>query len=98
MKNTKLLKESFVFSKVSPSSPQVLPSAYSTQQVVSMAPKTNTKFLRWFSDRDTKEDRKLILKIDLLIVPYALLAYWVKYLDQANLSKSSHANPQFWCI
>lgn len=58
-----------------------------------MAPKTKTKFLRWFSDRDTKEDRKLILKIDLLIVPYALLAYWVKYLDQANLSKAERTTP-----
>lgn len=42
--------------------------------------------IQWFSDEDTKEDRKLILRLDLLIVPYAVLAYWVKYIDQANLS------------
>lgn len=42
--------------------------------------------IRWYSDEETKEDRKLIARLDLLIVPYAVLAYWVKYLDQANLS------------
>jgi hypothetical protein len=43
--------------------------------------------LQWFTDQDTKEERKLILKLDLLIVPYAFLAYWTKYIDQANISK-----------
>lgn len=42
--------------------------------------------LQWFSDDDTKEERRLILKLDLLIVPYAFLAYWTKYIDQANIS------------
>ncbi len=44
--------------------------------------------IQWFKDIDTKEDRRLILKLDLLIVPYALLSYWTKYIDQANLSMS----------
>lgn len=44
--------------------------------------------IQWFADEDTKEDKKLILRLDLLIVPYAVLSYWVKYIDQANLSKS----------
>lgn len=44
--------------------------------------------LQWYSDTDTKEERKFIRKIDLLIVPYAVLAYWVKYIDQSNLSQS----------
>lgn len=43
--------------------------------------------LQWFADEDTKEERRLILKLDLLIVPYAFLAYWTKYIDQANISK-----------
>lgn len=55
-----------------------------------MALKTKPKWLRWFADRDTEQDRKLILKLDLLIVPYALLSYWTKYLDQANLSVYIH--------
>lgn len=42
--------------------------------------------LQWFADHDTKEERRLILKLDLLIVPYAFLAYWTKYIDQANIS------------
>ncbi|KAI9148329.1 transporter SEO1 [Paramyrothecium foliicola] len=32
------------------------------------------------------EERKLLVKIDALIVPYAVLAYWVKYIDQSNLT------------
>jgi hypothetical protein len=44
--------------------------------------------IQWFSDDDTPEERKWILKLDLLIVPFSILAYWVKYIDQANLSKS----------
>lgn len=44
--------------------------------------------ISWFSNRDTKEERRLIVKLDLLIVPYAFLAYWTKYIDQANISIS----------
>lgn len=42
--------------------------------------------VRWFQDYDTPEERKLIAKLDFLIVPYVFLAYWVKYIDQANIS------------
>jgi hypothetical protein len=42
--------------------------------------------IQWFAPSDTKEERKLILKLDLFIVPYAFLSYWVKYIDQANIS------------
>ena len=49
--------------------------------------------IQWFKDIDTKEDRRLILKLDLLIVPYALLSYWTKYIDQANLSASIFSGP-----
>jgi hypothetical protein len=45
--------------------------------------------IKWFADDDTKEERQLILKLDLLIVPYAFLAYWTKYIDQSNISRSS---------
>ncbi|KAJ5463354.1 hypothetical protein N7475_008298 [Penicillium sp. IBT 31633x] len=44
--------------------------------------------IKWFADQDTPEERKLILKLDLLIVPYAFLAYWVKYVDQANINNA----------
>ena len=42
--------------------------------------------VQWFQPEDTKEERKLIFKLDLFIVPYVFLAYWVKYIDQANIS------------
>lgn len=47
--------------------------------------------IRWFQPYDTAEERKLIVKLDLLIVPYVFLAYWVKYIDQANISTISRA-------
>jgi hypothetical protein len=46
--------------------------------------------IKWFADDDTKEERHLIMKLDLLIVPYAFLAYWTKYMDQSNISRSSN--------
>ncbi|KAK1997677.1 major facilitator superfamily transporter [Colletotrichum falcatum] len=44
--------------------------------------------IQWFADTDTLEERKLISKLDLLIVPYAVLSYWVKYIDQSNLNNA----------
>ena len=43
--------------------------------------------IKWFSDDDTAEERKWILKLDLLIVPFSILAYWIKYVDQAKRSE-----------
>lgn len=43
--------------------------------------------IQWFADEDTEEEKKVIIKLDLMIVPYAFLAYWAKYIDQANLSE-----------
>jgi hypothetical protein len=45
--------------------------------------------IQWFSPDDTKEERRLIWKLDLLIVPYVFLSYWTKYIDQANISQYS---------
>lgn len=42
---------------------------------------------QWYSDDDTAEERKFITKVDLIVIPYAVLAYWVKYIDQSNLSE-----------
>ncbi|KAG5942879.1 hypothetical protein E4U53_007146 [Claviceps sorghi] len=44
--------------------------------------------IQWFSERDTREDRKVITKLDLLILPFALVSYWTKYIDQANLNNA----------
>ena len=42
--------------------------------------------IQWFAKDDTKEERGFITKLDLILVPYLLLSYWVKNLDQNNLS------------
>ena len=42
----------------------------------------------WYAETDSPAERRLIQKLDLLIVPYAVVAYWIKYIDQSNLSKS----------
>lgn len=49
---------------------------------------------KWFDENDTKEDRKLIWKIDILLTFYSFLAYWVKYLDQTNLN-NAYTSPNF---
>lgn len=36
-----------------------------------------------FEADDTPEERKFIIKLDLIVVPYAVLAYWVKYIGSA---------------
>lgn len=53
-------------------------------QVENQAPAR--KWYHWYSPDDTVEERRLILKLDLLIVPYAFILYWVKYIDQSNIS------------
>ncbi|KAK7414854.1 MFS transporter (Seo1) [Neonectria punicea] len=53
-----------------------------------MVSKSRGSWLTWFADSDSPRERKLITKLDLLIVPYAVLAYWVKYMDQANLNNA----------
>ncbi|KAK6454784.1 putative permease [Scheffersomyces xylosifermentans] len=50
--------------------------------------KDKRKWYKWFHDDDTPEERRLILKIDLLLTLYSLMAYWVKYLDQTNLTNA----------
>ncbi|ATY59873.1 Major facilitator superfamily general substrate transporter [Cordyceps militaris] len=44
------------------------------------------KWYQWFSPSDTPEERRLILKLDLLILVFVFLAYWAKVLDQSALS------------
>lgn len=51
------------------------------------AVKEPRRWYHWYSQKDNPEERRLILKLDLLIVPFAFLGYWLKYVDQANLSE-----------
>jgi hypothetical protein len=45
-----------------------------------------TRWWHWYSASDTKEEKKLVAKLDLLIIVYSVVAYWIKYIDQSNLS------------
>lgn len=44
------------------------------------------KWYKWFNESDTPAERRLILKLDVILTVYSLMAYWVKYLDQTNLN------------
>ncbi|KAI5965410.1 SEO1, partial [Candida margitis] len=50
--------------------------------------KKSRKWYKWFHDEDTPEEKKVITKIDILLTFYSLMAYWVKYLDQTNLTNA----------
>lgn len=49
---------------------------------------TELKWYQWFEHGDSKEERKLISKIDILLCFYSFVMYWVKYLDQANINNA----------
>ncbi|KAI0123601.1 major facilitator superfamily domain-containing protein [Xylariales sp. AK1849] len=46
------------------------------------------RWYHWYSPDDSPEEKKLIAKLDLLIVPYAFILYWVKYIDQTNINNA----------
>lgn len=46
------------------------------------------KFFFWYAPGTTKADKKLIFKIDFFILTYACLNFFIKWLDQANLSNA----------
>ena len=43
---------------------------------------------RWFSKTLSTEERNLLIKLDLTVGVYALLGYWIKFLDSANLNNA----------
>lgn len=45
------------------------------------------KWYQWFSPEDTPEERRVILKLDMMILPIALLSFWIKNMDYGNISK-----------
>ncbi|KAG8414226.1 hypothetical protein J3459_014951 [Metarhizium acridum] len=55
-----------------------------SQQVASLP--VRQKWYQWFSPSDTPEERRLILKLDALIMIFVFLAYWAKVLDQSATS------------
>lgn len=60
-----------------------------TAKLLDLTMKSRThsrKWYNWYSPEDTPEERILVRKLDLLIVPYAFVLYWIKYMDQTNIS------------
>ena len=49
-------------------------------------PRRRQKWYQWFSPDDTPEERRLITKLDLLIIVFAFLAYWTKVLDASAVT------------
>ncbi|SCU83200.1 LAMI_0C02366g1_1 [Lachancea mirantina] len=64
--------------------------SFFNEQEYRVAP-TKTKKNKWYQwfgpDLSTKE-KKLLLKLDVLLAFYSCIAYWVKYLDTVNLNNA----------
>jgi hypothetical protein len=46
------------------------------------------RWYQWYADTDTPAERTLLIKMDLLILSYAFLGFWVKYIDNGNLTNA----------
>lgn len=48
----------------------------------------NHTWWRWFDKGMSKQEKKLVMKLDLLLAFYAFVGYWIKYIDQSNLNNA----------
>lgn len=48
----------------------------------------NWKWYNWFAPDMSTQEKKLLLKLDVLLAFYSMIAYWVKYLDTVNLNNA----------
>lgn len=46
------------------------------------------KWWAWFEETDTPEEKRLIIKLDILLCFFSFVMYWVKYLDQSNVNNA----------
>lgn len=49
---------------------------------------SDRKWYQWFGSDVSPQEKKLLVKLDILLAFYSCLAYWVKYLDTANLNNA----------
>lgn len=49
--------------------------------------KTN-HWYSWFNGSISRQEKKLIIKLDVLLAFYSCMSYWVKYLDSSNLNNA----------
>lgn len=59
-----------------------------TMEEISWSSKPVRKWYHWYSPDDTPEERRLLLKLDLIMLPTAFLSFWIKNMDYSNISKS----------
>ncbi|KAJ4305057.1 MFS transporter (Seo1) [Kalmusia sp. IMI 367209] len=57
------------------------------------AKRCGAAWYHWFTESDTPEERKLLLKLDLLIVPYSFIGFWINYIDASNISQLDRNAP-----
>ncbi|AQZ13199.1 (ZYRO0E08228g) [Zygosaccharomyces parabailii] len=50
--------------------------------------KESNRWYSWFNGSPSAQEKKLILKLDVLLAFYSCMAYWVKYLDTVNLTNA----------
>ncbi|VEU19574.1 DEKNAAC100035 [Brettanomyces naardenensis] len=50
------------------------------------------KWWRWFRKGTPKAEKKLLLKLDVLIALYAFIGYWIKFIDSSNLNNAYVSN------
>lgn len=46
------------------------------------------KWYQWFAKDTSYAEKKLLIKLDILLAFYSCIAYWVKYLDTVNLNNA----------
>lgn len=50
--------------------------------------RSTRKWYKWYDDNDSPAERKLLVKLDIMLTFYCFLVYWIKYLDQANINNA----------
>jgi ACS family pantothenate transporter-like MFS transporter len=63
-------------------------SYYAKNIFASSYGKDRPKFFIWHPEGTSSAEKKLLFKIDFFILTYGCLAYFAKWLDQANLSNA----------
>ncbi|KAF4978845.1 hypothetical protein FDECE_18150, partial [Fusarium decemcellulare] len=46
------------------------------------------KWYHWYSPDDTPEERRFLLKLDLMLMPISLLSFWIKNMDYSNINNA----------
>lgn len=67
------------------SAEKVITAEYELNTQALQAPRRQ-KWYEWFAPTDTPAERRLILKLDGLIIVFVFLAYWAKVLDSSATS------------